>query len=138
MIEMPSFGLEQQFARAQSTSWDDTSGENAAPESADEFAQTVIRAICHASVTPSTGQRSFERCMRALEVGSTARAGFRHPGKANAIDLIWRERHRLFAEYAESPDKLRYLATLPWVGPTIKHSLARRLGVYALSQQRAA
>jgi len=113
------------------------SAEAAVPETADEFAQHVIDAICHASVTASVGRRTFERCMRALALGSTARVGFRHPAKAEAIDMIWRERERLFDEYTASPDKLRYLATLPWVGPVTKHSLARRLGVYAAHGEQA-
>ncbi len=102
-----------------------------APETAEEFAERVIAAICYASVTSGVGRRTFERCMRALELGSTARMGFRHPGKADAIDLVWREREQLFRSYAESSDKLRYLGTLPWVGPVTKHSLARRLGLFA-------
>ena len=75
--------------------------------------------------------------MAALEAGCTARMGFRHPAKADAIDTIWRDRERLFGEYTASPDKLRFLATLPWVGPATKHSLARKLGIYAELGQRA-
>jgi len=116
----------------------DISGvEIAAPETADEFAQHVIDTICHASVTPSVGRRTYERCMRALDFGSTARVGFRHPAKAEAIDMIWRERERLFDEYKASQDKLRFLATLPWIGPVTKHSLARRLGLFTEHGQRA-
>lgn len=111
--------------------------ETTPPETADEFARRVIETICHASVTPSVGRRMFERCMRALCLGSTARIGFRHPAKAEAIDMIWRERERLFEEYDAEPDKLRFLATLPWIGPVTKHSLARRLGIYAEHGQQA-
>jgi hypothetical protein len=135
---MPSFGLEETMRYGATAFQGDLSGaETASPETADEFAQHVIEAICHASVTPSVGRRTFERCMRALDLGSTARIGFRHPAKAEAIDMIWRERERLFEDYNASPDKLRFLATLPWVGPVTKHSLARRLGVYAEHAQRA-
>ncbi len=135
---MPSFGLEETMRYGATAFQGDLSGaETASPETADEFAQHVIEAICHASVTPSVGRRTFERCMRALDLGSTARIGFRHPAKAEAIDMIWRERERLFEDYNASPDKLRFLVTLPWVGPVTKHSLARRLGVYAEHAQRA-
>jgi hypothetical protein len=135
---MPSFGLEETMRYGATAFQGDLSGaETASPETADEFAQHVIEAICHASVTPSVGRRTFERCMRALDLGSTARIGFRHPARAEAIDMIWRERERLFEDYNASPDKLRFLATLPWVGPVTKHSLARRLGVYAEHAQRA-
>jgi hypothetical protein len=116
---------------------DITDAEIAAPETADEFAQQVIETICHASVTPTVGRRTFERCMRALSLGSTSRVGFRHPAKAEAVDTIWRERERMFEAYTASPDKLRFLATLPWIGPVTKHSLARRLGLFAEQGQRA-
>ena len=111
--------------------------EDAPPDSADEFAQRAIHAICHASVTVSVGRRAYENCMRALSFGSTARLGFRHPGKADAIDRIWRERERLYGDYVASADKLAYLATLPWVGPVTKHSLARRLGLMSEQEHRA-
>ncbi len=138
MRGMPSFGLEETMRYGASAFREDLSGpETAPPETADQFAQHVIEVICHASVTPGVGRRTFERCMRALDFGSTARVGFRHPAKAEAIDRVWRERERLFADYIASPDKLRFLATLPWIGPVTKHSLARRLGVYAEHAQRA-
>ncbi|SCZ05319.1 hypothetical protein [Microvirga guangxiensis] len=76
--------------------------------------------------------------MRALEFGSSSRAGFRHPAKAAAIDQVWREREQLFRDYTSSPDKLRFLSTLPWIGPVTKHSLARRLGLYAELRDMAA
>lgn len=101
----------------------------AAPRDADAFACAVILAICTASVTPSVGRRTFGRCLRALAAGATARLGFRHPGKADAIDAIWRERHRRFGEYAASADKLGYLATLPWIGPVTRRAAALNLGL---------
>ncbi|ANY78152.1 hypothetical protein BB934_07805 [Microvirga ossetica] len=135
---MPSFGLEETMRYEANAFRNDLSeAENIAPETADEFAQQVIETICHASVTPAIGRRTFERCMRALDCGSTARVGFRHPAKAEAIDTIWRERESLFEDYKASADKLHYLATLPGIGPVTKHSLARRLGVYALQAERA-
>jgi hypothetical protein len=135
---MSSFGLEEAMRYGANAFQGDISGaETTSPVTPDEFAQHVIEAVCHASVTPSVGRRTFERCMRALSLGSTVRIGFRHPAKAEAIDTIWNERERLFDEYNASPDKLRFLATLPWVGPVTKHSLARRLGVYAEHAQRA-
>jgi len=115
----------------------DSSEDGIAPETADEFAQQVIETICHASVTPAIGRRTFERCMRALDFGSTARVGLRHPAKAAAIDTIWREREQLFEAYKASADKLRFLATLPGIGPVTKHSLARRLGLHTLRAERA-
>ena len=89
-----------------------------------------------ASRRPSAAAPSSAACARS-SCGSTARVGFRHPAKAEAIDTIWRERESLFEDYKASADKLHYLATLPGIGPVTKHSLARRLGVYALQAERA-
>lgn len=137
MTAMPSFGLNETFDPGLLALHGDASGVESSPETADQFAQCVIEAICHASVTPSVGRRTYERCMRALSFGSTARVGFRHPGKADAIDRIWRERDRLYNEYAASSDKLGFLSTLPWIGSVTKHSLARRLGLLAGHERQA-
>jgi hypothetical protein len=101
------------------------------PATAEDFARQVIFTICQASVTPSVGRRAYEQCMRMLEMGASVRMGFRHPGKAEAIDRIWQERDRLFRSYVESNDKLACLADLPWIGPVTKKILARRLGLFA-------
>jgi len=100
-----------------------------APQDADAFAKAVIRVICEASVTASVGRRAYELCLRALASGATSRLGFRHPGKAEAIDLIWRERHRLYRDYLGSNDKLAFLSTLPWIGPVTRGRLAWNLGL---------
>ena len=108
-----------------------------APETADGFAQQVIFAICSASVSSTVGRRVYERCLRALSFGATARVALRHPGKAEAIDLIWQERERLYQDYLACSDKLAFLANLPWIGPVTKHTLARRLGLPEESGRRA-
>lgn len=99
------------------------------PGTADEFAGCAIYAICETSVTPAAATRTFERCRRALQLGGTARAGFRHPGKAEAIDRIWHERESLFRDYAQAADKLAFIGGLPWMGQVTKRRLARRLGL---------
>ena len=59
----------------------------------------------------------------------TVRLGFRHPGKADAIDRIWRERASLYRAYCTAADPLAFLDTLPWIGPVTKRRLAARLGL---------
>ncbi|HEX2137675.1 MAG TPA: hypothetical protein VHG30_17570 [Microvirga sp.] len=105
------------------------------PRTAEDFAEAAILAICSASVTPAVGRHAFERCRLALLSGATARLGFRHPGKAQAVDEIWRDRHRLFREYRASADKAAFLATLPWIGPVTRRSLARHLGLAGASDE---
>ena len=117
--------------RSSSTASGPTSRLSAASIGADAFARAAVRAICHASVTPSVGERAAERCARALAFGATARAAFRHPGKAQAIDTIWQERERLAAALAEADDALAFLDTLPWIGPATRRRLAAELGLAA-------
>lgn len=108
-----------------------------APRDAEAFACAVILAICSASVTPGVGRRTYERCLRALATGATARLGFRHPGKAEAVDRIWSERHRLYGEYLGSADKLAFLSTLPWIGPVTHRALAFEWGLMSPSADQA-
>ena len=96
---------------------------------ADLFAEAVILTICSAGTTPSVGLRTAERCMRALAFGGTARMGFRHPAKAEAIDRVWRDRHRLHRDFAASAAKVAFLETLPGIGPVTRRALAERLGL---------
>jgi hypothetical protein len=134
---MPSFGLEQRASGILNALRGGSSDvDSSTPETPEEFAQHVISTICHASVTSSVGRRTYERCMHALELGTSVRVCFRHAGKAEAIDMIWTERERLFREYTASSSKLSFLGSLPYVGPVTKHSLARRLGLFA-EQHRA-
>lgn len=129
LLRQPQDGQVSRFGGAVS--------DTAEVDTAEDFARHVIFAICQASVTPSVGRRAFGQCMRALEMGATARLGFRHPTKADAIDRVWCERARLFRDYGASNDKLAYLTTLPWIGPATKRTLARRLGLLAAQDHRA-
>lgn len=100
-----------------------------APVSADDFACRAIFAICGSGVNAAAARRAYERCRRALAMGATVRIGFRHPGKAEAIDRIWGERARLYRGYLAAADKLAFLDELPWIGPVTKRGLVRDLGL---------
>jgi len=96
---------------------------------ADDFAAKAIFAICRSGVDASEAGRLYDRCRCAIGMGSSVRIGFRHPGKAEAIDFIWRERERLAREFEASEDKLSFLTTLPWIGEATGRRLARSLGL---------
>jgi len=70
----------------------------------------------------------FEKCMLALRSGESAKSVFGHPGKAKAINKIWRRRERLFRELHRTDDLIEFCATLPWVGSVTKFHLAKNLG----------
>ncbi len=109
--------------------WGEVSANGQTPDSAERFAGQAILAICEAGASPAVARRAYERCRYALAMGATVRMGFRHPGKADAIDRIWRDRVILYRAYHRASDPVAFLDALPWIGPVTKRRLAARLGV---------
>lgn len=98
------------------------------PVNADAFAEQAIYVICNSGMANAVARLIFARCMEALQSGRNAAEVFGHPGKAVAIDLIWRERQTLFGSYRDAADQLVHLRTLPWIGQVTAHHLAKNLG----------
>jgi hypothetical protein len=95
------------------------------PPDADAFAE---RAICNSGMANAVARLIYARCMEALQSGRDAVEVFGHPGKAVAIDTIWRERQTLFEAYRGATDQLVQLRTLPWIGEITAFHLAKNLG----------
>lgn len=110
---------------AASIEWSETAGP---PISADQFAREAIYVICNSGMRNSIARGIFDRCMAALDSERSATTVFGHRGKAAAIDAIWAERDRHFAEYLAAPDPVAYCGTLPWLGPITKYHLAKNFG----------
>ena len=100
-----------------------------APATAAQFASEVIYVICNSGMSNVVAVPIVERCMKALRAGQSASTVFGHPGKAAAIDWIWKRRRRLFREFADAPDVIEFFSALPWVGPITKFHIAKNVGV---------
>lgn len=100
----------------------------ALPTDADAFAREVIFVICNSGMKNTVASGIFKRCMSAIEDGVSVRRGFGHPGKASAIDGIWRDRRALFSGYLAASDRLAYLESLPWIGSITKYHVAKNFG----------
>jgi len=105
-----------------------------APLDANEFASEAIFVICNSGMKNTVARGIYERVIAALAMGYSAAAAFRHKGKVAAIDTIWRDRERLFADFiADAPlgpeACLTFLATLPWIGNITKYHLAKNFGI---------
>ena len=98
------------------------------PHDPDAFARTVIRTICRAGVSSRVGDRIFDSCVQLLRQGMTVRMAFRNPGKADAIDRIWAERHALHRAYAQASEPEAVLRRMPGIGPSLARRLAEMLG----------
>jgi hypothetical protein len=98
------------------------------PETADEFAANAIYVICNSGMRVTVATPIFVRCMESLSAGQSATLVFGHPGKAPAIDALWRQRHELFEGYCRADAKIEFLGAIPWIGPVTKYHLAKNLG----------
>lgn len=102
------------------------------PDSAERFAEEAIYVICNSGMKNTVARRIYDDVMPTVRNGLGAKFAFGHEGKCRAIDLIWRDRARLHAEYMAQPDDARrvwYCSTLPWIGEITKYHLAKNFGV---------
>lgn len=98
------------------------------PADADEFACEVIYVICNSGMKHAIAVGIYERCRFALAEGQPVIDHFKHAGKAAAIETIWRDRRRLFAEFMTALDKVAYAKTLPWIGGITAFHVAKNFG----------
>lgn len=98
------------------------------PKHAEEFASEAIFVICNSGMHNVVARAIYDRVLAALEAHDSASTVFKHVGKARAIDEIWLNRDRHFAEYSAAADKIEYCESLPWIGPITKYHLAKTFG----------
>ncbi len=67
------------------------------PETAEKFAAEAIYVICNSGMKNAVAVGIFKSVMEALRSGHPAFRAFKHRGKAEAIDRIWRNRSDLLA-----------------------------------------
>ncbi|HUE79669.1 MAG TPA: hypothetical protein VMN38_08560 [Sphingomicrobium sp.] len=99
------------------------------PINADEFARSATYVIVNSGMKYAVAREIYNRCLEALDRRGSVRRAFGHPGKARAIDAIWKKRHQLFEDYLAAEDKLAFCGSLPWVGPVTQYHLAKDFGV---------
>jgi hypothetical protein len=99
------------------------------PTTAKQLAGEAIYVICNSGMSNRVAVPIYERCMIALHAGQSASTVFGHPGKAKAIDWIWRRRRTLLREFRSTDDLVGFCASLPWLGQVTKFHLAKNLGV---------
>lgn len=106
----------------------DRSENTPAPATAAQFASEAIYVLIHGGLTNVVAIGIFKRSMAALRAGKPVSTVFGHPGKAEAIEQIWKKRRKLFRAFIAAPDVVEFCATLPWIGPITSYHLAKNLG----------
>jgi hypothetical protein len=76
----------------------------------------------------TVARQIYERVMPVVQEGRSSFEAFKHPGKAGAIDAIWREREDLHRQYLDAEDKVEFCGRLPWIGGITKYHLAKNFG----------
>lgn len=100
----------------------------APPTDAEDFASEAIFVICNSGMKNTVAVKIFAKVMAAIQGDASAFTVFGHPGKAKAIDLIWRTRNDLLSAYLLASDKIEFCASLPWIGGITKYHLAKNFG----------
>ncbi|QDZ06391.1 hypothetical protein FPZ24_01970 [Sphingomonas panacisoli] len=99
------------------------------PRDCGVFAREAIYVICNGGMRVAIANAIFRKCMRALRRRRSVMEVYGHPGKAAAIDHIWAHRKVLFEAYKVAKNKIAFLETLPWIGPTTRYHLAKNLSL---------
>ncbi len=99
------------------------------PTSAHAFATEYVWVVLNSGIKNQVARKIADKVYAQLERGLPVWSVFRHVGKAEAIERIWREREVHFADFQRAEDKIAFCATLPWIGPTTKYHLAKNYGV---------
>jgi len=100
------------------------------PADAETMAGEIIWVMCNSGMKESVARLIHGRVREALLAGNSASSAFGHKGKAAAMDAIWRDRARLFAECAALADAelVEWCGRLPWIGGITKYHAAKNLG----------
>lgn len=98
------------------------------PRDAEDFALEAIFVIANSGMKNTVARGIYDRCAAALRAGTPVAQVFRHPGKAAAIETIWRDRVQLHAAFLAAADKLAFCESLPWIGGITKYHLAKNFG----------
>jgi hypothetical protein len=93
-------------------------------------------ALEHAWVVVNSGMRNtvargiMDRVRPLLVTGQSVAPAFGHKGKCGAMEFVWRERGRLWADAVVlvGAELVEWCQGLPWIGPITKYHLAKNLG----------
>ena len=92
------------------------------------FLQEYTWVVLNSGMKNQIARKIYNRILEAWKTGKRTQDVFKHKGKANAIEYVFRERDKLLKEYLKSEDKIEYLKTLPWIGPITCYHLAKNFG----------
>lgn len=117
-----------------------------APKTADDFAAQAIWVVCCSGFREQAARVTEGKVFKALAAGRSAIEVFPSSGKGRAIDTLWANRERYFAEFqsllardATPEEVIEWIAKakLPYVGGGIlRYHFAKNLGISCAKPDR--
>lgn len=98
------------------------------PQTPEAFACEYVWVVLNSGMKNTVARGIMDRLWPRLVAGESAQVAFGHKGKTAAIDHVWANRSKLFAELQSAEDLVTWCAALPWIGQITKWHLAKNLG----------
>jgi hypothetical protein len=100
-----------------------------APTTPEKFVCEYVRVVLNSGMKNTIARKIMDRVWPRLYADEPITDVFRHPGKRDAIEGVWRQREFYFRQFLEAVDPVAWCETLPWIGGITKFHLAKNLGV---------
>ncbi len=99
--------------------------------------------VLNANMYEGAARKIYDRfCQSARGEGLLTDEGhdpflvIRHPGKQKVIRRLFREGKDRWEILRQTDDKVAFIGTLPYMGPALRHHLARNLGIDTVKPDR--
>lgn len=99
-----------------------------------DFALEHAYVVCNSGMKQQIARVIYDKVRDVILAGGDATTVYGHKAKAGAINHVWANRDRLFAEYLAAEDKLEFCRSLPWIGSITCYHLAKNYGADDLAK----
>jgi hypothetical protein len=100
-------------------------------QTADNFLCEYIWVVLNSGMKEQIALKIFKRFIDSWNCSV-----IRHSGKRQAVEQAISKHKEWFTQLQQTDDKIDYLETLPWIGPTTKYHLARNIGIDTVKPDR--
>lgn len=109
------------------------------PKDAEAFWLEYAWVVINSGMKNQIAEKIWDRVRPVVTNEGSAASVFGHKGKAAAIDRVWKNRHKLFAEFERLENdaaRLLWMRGLPWIGLITQYHLAKNYGMNVAKPDR--
>ncbi len=103
-----------------------------APETPEDFFGEYAWVVVNSGMKNRVARIIYDRISQAIKDGKPVNTAFKHPGKAVAIQHVWKKRQELFDKFkllTGADEILSFCRSLPWIGEITQYHLSKNFGV---------